>query len=429
METVTIETVINKMFVDQKLFIGRFIPNEYLFMFHSSKPEFLKNKFYFLKTFLENDKNSIKQKMDILTIFENYQKFVFGMNKLKQIVKWKKSKIYNTEDLHMNPIEPNQKNTMTILQNNTRYVFHIRELITCLKTYLTNASNFFVEPIYCKNPYTNIPFDKSTLYNIYFAINNSTYMMPPIFQQFFLYDFNISKFAIDNEEMLSLASFKSYVNNNVRSQVKKYVEMMFTRYNTGLIIDPIYSDVQLFSYMRPYLELYIKSLYAPRHSQRHSSSRELYIKLRRFGELNPLFGRKKVKIERDGNNPFLKKRKLTVVFDDVHIYENAEHFNNESDRFIQSHTCKYEFNNRDIPFTTVDRFFRNRFRYTPSHRSPRNDTATPPHEDDSHVDDSEAEDSEAEDSDDDMVISDNQDSDSEIDEEQQEQPHDSYPED
>lgn len=47
----------------------------------------------------------------------------------------------------MNPIHIGNKNTITLLQNNTKYVFHIRELIGCINTSLSNSCHFFFRTI------------------------------------------------------------------------------------------------------------------------------------------------------------------------------------------------------------------------------------------------------------------------------------------
>jgi hypothetical protein len=103
----------------------------------------------------------------------------------------------------MNPIQPNVKNVLVLLQNKTKYVFHIRELISTMDTSLTNTSHFFSDPIAYKNPYTNMPFNKSNLYNIYFAVKSTNYIMPILLQKYFLCDFNLSIFASQNEYLVN----------------------------------------------------------------------------------------------------------------------------------------------------------------------------------------------------------------------------------
>ena len=96
-----------------------------------------------------------------------------GFLKLYSIYKWKKAKVYNIDsDLHGNPLN-NDKYTIRLLENNTIYTFKIHDLLNIIKDNLSNIYIaeyliFFQEPKMIKNPYTNIIFKKSLLYNIYF---------------------------------------------------------------------------------------------------------------------------------------------------------------------------------------------------------------------------------------------------------------------
>lgn len=335
---------------------NHFSNNTNSFIYSLYKNDFHKNKFDCLKKVF----NCIQTPSVIETYFEVFskiQQFLHGMRRFIHIIKLKRAKIYNTEDLHMNPIESGQKNTITLLQNNTKYVFHIRELLSFLKTSLNYSSNFFIEPIVLKNPYTNIPFDKSSLYNIYFAISFSTFILPVALQQFFLCDFHISRLAIENEELLTLTSLNVYVDNICKFNVHNCVEVMFKTYNIPINIDKTFSNNTLYSIMKPFLNIYYKSLYSTRESIRNTSSRNLLRKLQNFYNLNPTFGRKKVKFETN-NNPFEKKKKLSYHFSEVNLFDDDHSFKTISDKFLKDHLCKKEFNNRDVPLFIRRQIFR-----------------------------------------------------------------------
>ena len=59
---------------------------------------------------------------------------------------------------------------------------------------LSNSPDFFSVPLVIKNPYNNVPFNKSTLYNIYFNIMSKTYIVSELIHKFFLTNFDINKF-------------------------------------------------------------------------------------------------------------------------------------------------------------------------------------------------------------------------------------------
>jgi hypothetical protein len=80
-----------------------------------------------------------------------------------------------------------------------------------IKKSLTNSPNFFSDPSECKNPYTNIPFNKSTLYNIYFFMKRSAFIMPQLFEQYFISNFDIKLFQYENECLIRDFAIKRYI--------------------------------------------------------------------------------------------------------------------------------------------------------------------------------------------------------------------------
>ena len=77
-----------------------------------------------------------------------------------------------TTDMCLNELKENDKNVLCILDNGSKYLYHIKDLINIIHTSLTNSSSFFCQPKSIKNAYNNLPFKKSILYNIYFLHNN-----------------------------------------------------------------------------------------------------------------------------------------------------------------------------------------------------------------------------------------------------------------
>ena len=71
-------------------------------------------------------------------------------------------------DLYFNPLNKYPKNQLVkLIINNTIYNFRISNLINMWLDSLTKQENLFCKPIELKNPYTNLPFNKHNLYNIF----------------------------------------------------------------------------------------------------------------------------------------------------------------------------------------------------------------------------------------------------------------------
>jgi hypothetical protein len=290
------------------------------------------NKFIKFGELLKNVLITGKMYEDVLDLFSDIQKFVHGIIRLKSIWRYKHAKTYNTEDLYLNPIETRDKNMFVVLQNNTKYVFHLRELIGIVKSSLSNCCHFFPDPLCCKNPYTNIPFDKSILYNLYFAVRWSNYEMPVLFEGYFRKNFNKEKFIISYEEIINEEYLKTYVDNNCLDDIFKHVREMFKEHKMRCMVHNNFPKDKLIDIMKPYLNLFFISQYAMSRIKKTDAFRSLHRKLHLFIDFNPQFGRRKVRMI--STNPFSISKKCEYVFDDRYLsfYDDVY-----EDDFMRSH--------------------------------------------------------------------------------------------
>ena len=236
------------------------------------------------------------QRERVKDILYNIQRLVHSVCRLKYMWQYKRANVYNTDDLYMNPFCPGQKNVVVLLQNKTKYVFHKRELLNVIQTSLSNCCHYFPEPIVCKNPYTNLPFNKSALYNIYFALRASNYRISPLFESFFQYNFNYTFFLNNNEEAISDEYLKTYVENHCLNDILEFVRDMFEDHNMKCNIHKHFPKERLMFIMKPYLTLYFMSKYALNIHKKMRAKRILHQKLHKFVSFNPGFGKKKVKL-------------------------------------------------------------------------------------------------------------------------------------
>ena len=104
---------------------SHFINEPYVNVFDSSiynfssllaicNPNEYKNKFQQLDNVLTNIFLTPEQKSDILDIFCKIQRFIHAMFRLRHLWLMKKTKVYNTEDLFMNPVHPTDRNVMVL---------------------------------------------------------------------------------------------------------------------------------------------------------------------------------------------------------------------------------------------------------------------------------------------------------------------------
>ena len=315
-----------------------------LFVFFIAKETQVKNKFNFYFETLENTflKNIIEEFIDC---FCKIQKTYNGFNKLAQIFKYKKAKIVVNYDVGLNEIKENDKNVITILHCNSKYLFSINDLINIINAALVNNYQFFPEPLSIKNPYNNIPFPKSTLYNIYLFILHKTYLRPDLFFKFFLCDFNLSIFVKKYEILLREKSINNYVykspSNLLFDEITKMIKF-FNKYcakyklKNDIYIDKDFPKDKLIKIMQPYLLVYFTSIYSMIPNRKCESSVIFKQMMIKFNNFNPQFGRKKYKILFKPTANFKKKIIGKIIeFDDRHITFNKS--SNVTENFLKDH--------------------------------------------------------------------------------------------
>ena len=259
---------------------------------------FNKSKFLCLKNILDNIfiNDSIKEMF--LTIICKTQKTYRGFSTLAKIWRYRKATIKNKEDLSMNPIEESSK-TVKIFQNNSFFLFRVSELINIIETCITNTENYFSNPLPIKNPYNNMIFNLSTLYYIYYAIKNSTFIMPITIQYYFLCNFDSDQFVDEHENLIREIAIKNSIYKSNDDTLCKEIKNMLKHntYTNRLSIHPDFPKKELVKIMKPFLLSYYRYLYSMiGKDDRTILYMSLSNNLKYFYLNNPQFGRINVKI-------------------------------------------------------------------------------------------------------------------------------------
>ena len=303
-----------------------------------------KNKFIFFKESL--DHFLIKKKVDeFIYYFYKIQKTYNVLNKFVYNYKYKKANLVVDTDMALNKLEINSKNVMCIFENNAKYLFHINDLIKIINNSLTNSQSFFCQPISVKNPYNNLQFNKSVLYNIYFFIRNKTDYYPELIFKFFFCDFNLTVFTYKYESLLREYIIDNFVYNSNNDTLVKDIFKMIEDFNSfckkrklknKIVIDKDFPKDILIKAMRPYLLLYCKSYLSYNEQSREDALYYVIKKLLDFNKYNPIFGRKIYKVNYCVTTNFKTKfKKPTIVFIDKYIQFNDIEKQNEN--FLSDH--------------------------------------------------------------------------------------------
>jgi hypothetical protein len=279
-------------------------------------------KFSHLDKILSNIFLSQEQRDEILRIFSKCQRIYYAFSRVAYLYKYKKSKIVIDTDLDMNVLNEKERNVFCLFQSGNKTMFRIYDLIKIINRGLSNSPNFFPNPLAIKNPYNNIDFTHTELYNIYFFMINRGFIISPLFQQYYKANFDEELFTCDSECLIREVSIRNYIYTSHVNTLYPAVKAMFYSYR-GIMkhirIHPAFPKDRLVTIMRPYLELYYLNAYYIQGTMKYSQAdRILKEKLRAFTKFNPNFGRKKITIQQNKiiqKVPFVK----TVLFDDNHI--------------------------------------------------------------------------------------------------------------
>jgi len=252
-----------------------------------------KTKHQILYEYLDNMFMPATDKEEILKIFQKSQRTYFAFSKLAKIYKSKKAKTTISIDLYLNEIPKDHMNAICIYTNATNYWFMIGDLCNHIFAALTNSPYYFADPIPIKNPYTNIPFTNAQLYTIYFKVRASTFLLPVLFHKFFLCNFDLVQFRLDNETEIRESFIRRHIRTSEEDVLYSEIKLMlFNHRRRSRRIHPTIPKPELIKIMRPYFYLYMVSKYHICGLEKVTVAKDvLYDKLEELFNFNPQFGR------------------------------------------------------------------------------------------------------------------------------------------
>ena len=162
----------------------------------------------------------------LMEIFFKANLYKYRLKRFVQYYIWRRAEYIDIKkDMYGNLLSTFQDNQkITILKGKKKYIFRLTDLLTIWFNSLTNSRYFFCTPIPFCNPYTGVRFSKHNLYNIYFALHNSTYHIPSLVTNFFRAEFDIEQFKMCNYPRLQDFAIKDYYKN--ASEEEKYDDII-----------------------------------------------------------------------------------------------------------------------------------------------------------------------------------------------------------
>ena len=301
-----------------------------LFQMLTSQIKNNKQKYKCLYELLQNFliENNKEDQLVFRETFFKIQRIYYVLNRFAYKWKFKKAKIIVNTDMCLNELTEGNTNVISIIQDKSKYLFNIRDLINIVETALTSSNNFFIQPKCVKNPYNNVPFNKSTLYNIYFFVKFNTHYYSELFYKYFNCDFNLTTFKHSHEYILREKVISTYVYKSAANILYDEIIYMIDEFNdmisgihsmNKLLIDKNFPKDKLIKIMQPYLYLFIKALYSYHPTDKRNFTFYFKQGMMRFYKFNPHFGKQECKLVNKTNNNLVTSFVCEKFFNDKHI--------------------------------------------------------------------------------------------------------------
>jgi len=273
----------------------------------------IQSKFTYFKKTIDNIFMTANQRTDFISRFCKIQRHYWALSRAVYRYKWRKAPCRIQTDLILTPISESQHNVITIFQNNSKYLFTISDIRTIIEGALINSPYMFAQPLAPKNPYNNLPFDKATLYHIYFFMKRGNFVLSNLFHNYFLCNFNLLHFKCENEVIIRKKYINEYINHAECDELYDETLRMLTmsKFTKRLTIDENFPKERLVEIMKPYLRIFFSHIYSLDICERNTSACELSKQLKRFYDYNPQFGRKFITLKNG--------RKSKWYYNDNHI--------------------------------------------------------------------------------------------------------------
>jgi hypothetical protein len=301
----------------------------YIFFINSSGLNNIPSKIRILYNILTNNFISESYKEEIFELFSKFQKIYNGFARFSHIYKFKKSKVQVNTDLCLNTLDPKKSNVFCLYQNNAKYYFSASDLIHMFTRNLSTCINFVPHPIITKNPYNNVTFNDADLYNIYFFLRWSGYVVPELLQGYFMSNFIVKTFSLDYEFNIVNTYIKNFIYNSHHDILYPIYRSMISYYKgitKNLLVHKDFPKQKLMNIMKPYMHLHYIGLYSINGTFKQCDAEyTLRKKLKKFVDFNPSFGRQYIVVHKNEG-----KRRLEYCFNDKHInfYGKKETNNN-----------------------------------------------------------------------------------------------------
>lgn len=212
--------------------------------------------------------------------------------------KWSRATRYNVmDDLAGTPLESFPADqVICLMEQGTLYHFRVADAVRIIDTSVLNVdTDMFANPLPIRNPYTNLQFSAHNLYNIYFAIPR-TMTLPISMHLLFQGEFIVNRTIETWEATFRDLSIRAYVKHMDAGACAMHIHDMLGKYCADMLtpvnIADDFPNTVLVTTFRPFMYEYLVAEYGYNPDQGQLCFAATRLRIYRFQQTNPLFGRK-----------------------------------------------------------------------------------------------------------------------------------------
>lgn len=155
---------------------------------------------------------NIEKKTKLIQLFFKAARCRGLIRKLVRHWRWRTTSLIDIKrDMYGNELSTFPlRQKIVLVENMKKYPFRLTDLATFWHKSLLHSQHFFCHPRNLTNPYTGREFCLHNLYNIYFALQASTFHIRPLLSELFIVNFNLVQFRIMNYPKLQDLAIKDY---------------------------------------------------------------------------------------------------------------------------------------------------------------------------------------------------------------------------
>jgi len=144
-----------------------------------------------------DNKYTPREKNKLFLLFQQYNFIKNAISRLQQAFLFRKyyKKFEYDFDLELNDISEKPENDLLFIhQNNTSYRFTLSDVMKMMRHSLLNSQYMIPKPLYVKNPYTNLTFQREDCYNFYVKCRQKNIPIDPFVKIFISHNTDLYEF-------------------------------------------------------------------------------------------------------------------------------------------------------------------------------------------------------------------------------------------